>query len=116
MYIVAVGSDLTADRQVTRDLSGRVRVAVHLRGLVDLGTQPVLEEALDEALAVRGVHEIVVHLEGLTLLDSTGIATLLHAYRRGAATGVRVRASGATGVVHRVLDITGVLAVLCAED
>ncbi|MEU7866475.1 STAS domain-containing protein [Dactylosporangium sp. NPDC049140] len=111
-----MGSDLTADRQVVRDLSGHVRVDIQLHGLVDLGTQPILELALDDALAVRGVREIVVDLGGLTLLDSTGIATLLHAYRRGAAGDVRLRAVGAAGMVLRVLDITGVLKVLCGED
>jgi anti-anti-sigma factor len=111
-----MGSDLTVRREVGRDASGRVRVTVHLHGLVDLGTQPILELALDEALVVRGVAEIVVDLAGLTLLDSTGIATILHAYRRGAATGVRVRAAGSTGMVHRVLEITGVLKVLSGDD
>ncbi|GAA3297175.1 MULTISPECIES: STAS domain-containing protein [Dactylosporangium] len=111
-----MGSDLTADREVTRGGPGPVRVTVRLRGLVDLGTQPILERALDEALAVRDVGEIEVDLSGLTLLDSTGIATILHAYRRGATRHIRVRAHGSTGMVHRVLDITGVLAVLTAED
>ena len=111
-----MGSDLTADREVARDAEGHARVAVRLRGLVDLGTQPILERALDEALAVRDVQEIAVDLSGLSLLDSTGIATLLHAYRRGATMDVRLRAHGSTGMVHRVLDITGVLPVLTGED
>ncbi|WP_433064310.1 anti-sigma factor antagonist [Dactylosporangium sp. CS-033363] len=109
-------SDLTADRELGRDAEGRVRVSIRLRGLVDLGTQPILERALDEALAVREVGEIVVDLGGLTLLDSTGIATLLHAYRRGALVDIKLRTTGATGMVHRVLDITGVLKVLADED
>ncbi|MFI5908059.1 STAS domain-containing protein [Dactylosporangium sp. NPDC051541] len=110
------GSDLTADREVGRDADGQVRVAIRLRGLVDLGTQPILEEALDEAMAVPAVRAIDVDLSGLTLLDSTGIATILHAYRLGATLKIRVRAHGSTGMVHRVLDITGVLAVLSGED
>ncbi|WP_433089287.1 STAS domain-containing protein [Dactylosporangium sp. CA-052675] len=111
-----MGSDLTADREVGRDAGGRATVTVRLRGLVDLGTQPILERALDEALAVRGVCDIVLDLDGLTLLDSTGIATMLHAHRRGAAADVGLRAIGANGMVHRVLDITGVLKVLTGED
>src|SRR4051794_15682905 len=111
-----MGSDLTTEQEIGRGASGHVRVTVRLAGCIDLGTQPLLQRALDDALAVREVREIVVDLRGLTLLDSTGIATILHAYRRGASSGVTLRTTGSTGMVHRVLDITGVLAVLSGEN
>ncbi|WP_432967273.1 STAS domain-containing protein [Dactylosporangium sp. CA-233914] len=107
-----MGSDLVVDREIGHDALDRVRVTLRLRGLVDLGTQPALERALDDALAVTGVHAIVVDLERLTLLDSTGIATLLHAYRTGRVGGVSLRVTNPTGMVYRVLEITGVLTVL----
>ncbi|HTJ36337.1 MAG TPA: STAS domain-containing protein [Dactylosporangium sp.] len=101
-------SELVAERTVRRDALDRIQVFIGLRGLVDLGTQPILEEALDRALAEPGVAEIVVDLEHLVMLDSTGIATLLSAYRTGLAGGIVVRARNAGGLVLRVLEITGV--------
>ncbi|MGI5241101.1 STAS domain-containing protein [Dactylosporangium sp. CA-139066] len=105
-------SELVVDRSVQRDALDQVQVHIGLRGLVDLGTQPVLEEALDRALAEPGVAEIVVDLAELTMLDSTGIATLLAAYRTGRAGGVAVRVVNPAGMVRRVLEITGVLKTL----
>ena len=105
-------SELVADRSVHRDALDRVRITIGLRGLVDLGTQPILEEALDRALAEPGAAEIVVDLGALTMLDSTGIATLLAAYRTGRAGNVAVRVINPLGMVRRVLEITGVLKTL----
>jgi anti-sigma B factor antagonist len=105
-------SELVADRTVRRDVLGRIEVRIGLRGLVDLGTQPILEDALDRALAEPGVVEIVVDLANLSMLDSTGIATLLSAYRTGWAGGVAVRVVNPAGMVRRVLEITGVLKTL----
>ena len=105
-------SDLIMDQTVVHDGLGRVQVVVRLGGVVDLATQPKLRRALDEALAVRAVAEVVVDLEDLVLLDSTGIATLVGAYRAGAEAGVVVRVRHPRGMVQRVLEITGVLKAL----
>ncbi|GAA2326425.1 STAS domain-containing protein [Dactylosporangium salmoneum] len=107
-----MGSVLVAERSVERDALDEVQVRVALRGLVDLDTQPILRAALDRAMAEPGVRRVVVDMRDLTLLDSTGIATLVAAYRAGAAAGVTVRVVNPEGVVRRVLEITGVLQTL----
>lgn len=107
-----MGSDLSADATVQHDALGRAQVRVELRGVVDLGTHQQLRSALEQALAVPDVSAVVADMAELTLIDSTGIAVLMSAYRAGAAAGVAVRVARAHGMVDRVLRITGVLDVL----
>jgi anti-anti-sigma factor len=52
---------------------------------------------------------LVVDLSQVTFLDSSGIRVLIEADLAAMRHGGRVVVAGASGVVHRVLDVTGVL-------
>jgi anti-sigma B factor antagonist len=57
------------------------RAMLLLAGELDVATVPQLEFALGEA-ELRGVEEIVVDLERLTFIDSTGLHALVASQRR----------------------------------
>jgi len=54
-------------------------VVVALSGEVDLATIPVLHDALSKALTHHPGHALVVDLDGVTLLDDSGLGVLLGA-------------------------------------
>jgi anti-sigma B factor antagonist len=53
---------------------------MELRGELDIGTAPQLEQAVERALE-EGCREVVLDLTGTTLLDSSGLGALLRAKR-----------------------------------
>jgi anti-sigma B factor antagonist len=53
---------------------------MELRGELDIGTAPELEQAVERALE-EGCREVVLDLTGTTLLDSSGLGALLRAKR-----------------------------------
>ena len=53
---------------------------LELRGELDIGTAPVLEDAVDRALE-DGCREVVLDLGPTTLLDSSGLGALIRAAR-----------------------------------
>ena len=53
---------------------------MELRGELDIGTAPKLEQAVERALE-EGCREVVLDLTGTTLLDSSGLGALLRAKR-----------------------------------
>jgi anti-anti-sigma factor len=77
-------------------------VMLHLRGALDYGHAQRLRAVLEE----YELRPVAIDLRGLALLDSTGLAVLLEAARRG----VRVR--GAAGPVLRLLERTRTLEIL----
>jgi len=56
-------------------------VVVAVRGEVDIATAPKLREKLVE-LASQGAQQVVVDLEGVEFLDSTGLGVLIGGMKR----------------------------------
>jgi anti-anti-sigma factor len=101
-------------------LTTTVRVGPgHLRlvlaGEIDLSSVDVLLRAQGEALAgaaTRRLHGVVVDLDQVTFLDSTGIGALVGGYRQAATAGLTYQLENPRGAVTRVLDVAGVLSTL----
>jgi stage II sporulation protein AA (anti-sigma F factor antagonist) len=77
---------------------------ISVSGDVDLANSGQLRDALLRSAAAG--HPVVVNLSGVTFLDATGVSALIAGRM---ATGGRFRLVGATGVVHRVLALTGLV-------
>jgi anti-sigma B factor antagonist len=77
-----------------------------LQGELDIATAPELDTMLAR-LRAHG-HPVVLDLEGVTFMDSTGLTTLmdhwLHAEREGVSFSVR----SASSAVRRVIELAGV--------
>jgi len=75
-------------------------------GEIDLATSPTLQEALVEAVESR--RHLVVDLSAVSFLDSTGLGVLIRTQKRIAATHKSMSLVGPTGMVAKVLRITGI--------
>lgn len=78
-----------------------------LEGEVDPATAPKLTKALDQVIDSGGDTDVELDCRGLTFLDSSGIAVLVDALQRLDLQGRRLFTTGTTGMVARVLDISG---------
>lgn len=90
----------------------RGEVVVVVAGDVDLPVHGALAEAIGRAARTAGVQRVVVDLSDTVFLDSGAIGTLMAARRSAAVLGVGVVITGASGMVRRVLAVTGVLDAL----
>lgn len=92
------------------------RAVVHVGGEVDLDTCPQLRDAL-AALVDQGIYQVVVDLERVTFLDSSGIGVLVSAYRRIREHGGSLGLFAPSEKVRRVLELTRVTTLLpiCTE-
>ncbi len=84
---------------------------IRVVGELDLGTVPALERELHRILS-HDLQRVIVDLEDLEFIDSTGLLCLVKATRHSRADGDRLRFIGATGQVDRVLKLTGVADLL----
>jgi anti-sigma B factor antagonist len=81
---------------------------VDLWGELDLAGSPELREALVEASGRPGA-DVTVDAVRLTFLDSTGISVLVSACKRIRAEGGTFRLRNVSGVVRRVLEVSGLI-------
>jgi anti-sigma B factor antagonist len=89
---------------------GVLRLAV--AGELDLSTCEQLGDAINDAITVHHAAELVIDLDQVTFLDSTGINALVGGHHLAAEHGVAYLVTQPHGLVEQTLDITAVLADL----
>jgi len=93
---------------------GTARAAIV--GEIDIATTGVLRDSLLTVLRDRSSVDLNVDLSGVTFLDCSGLGTLVAVHHAAARTRSRMRVTGSRPIVHRMLDLTGLLDVLTAPS
>lgn len=89
-------------------------IVVRVRGEVDLYTAPQLRERLDEA--VNGPSpNVIVDLEQLDFIDSTGLGVLVGALKQARAAGGDVTLRNPTRSTHKILEIAGLTELFAVQ-
>jgi anti-sigma B factor antagonist len=90
---------------------------VHLTGELDAATAPLVARYLREQTSGRPA-DLVLNLASVGFLAATGVGLIITALRNDAGIHGRLHLIGVTGnrAVERVLDLTGVRAVLDVHD
>jgi anti-sigma B factor antagonist len=100
-------------------LDAEGQMIVKLSGELDLSGAPELREALVQVSGGTG-REVLVDLDALTFIDSTGISVLVMACKRIRSEGGVFSLSRLSDPVHRLLEVMGILdylkAPLSAEE
>jgi anti-sigma B factor antagonist len=96
---------MVMELQISTNRTGN-RVVVAPQGEIDLSTNDTFRKAIDEAF-INGPADLVIDLNGVTFIDSTGLGALIGARRRAHAFRGSLVVVCDTHVVLRVLRITG---------
>jgi anti-anti-sigma factor len=94
------------------------RVVLHLTGELDLASSPIFERALEDA-DVASAPLLVLDLDELKFVDSTGLRVILLAHEGSRARGQEFAITQGSPQVQRLLSITSVaehMRVLSAPD
>jgi anti-sigma B factor antagonist len=83
------------------------RVVVTLAGELDMANAPLLQKAV-ESKDLAGSKTIVLDLQGLTFLDSTGLRIILAAREQCWRRGQEFAVTPGSQQVQRLLSVTGV--------
>ena len=102
-----------AQLSISSERHGRV-VHLYLTGDLDMATTPVLEEWLSDAEANEN-SAIVVDLEHVTFLDTSGLHSFIRASQRASRTGRDFSIARPTPVVRRILGVTDTTYLLDAK-
>lgn len=87
---------------------------VHVVGEIDLSTVPQLQRELQAAIS--GQDSIVVDLQGVRFIDSTGVGVLFRASTQVQESGGEVRIVCPPGPVRRVLKVSGLESLVAVFD
>lgn len=103
----------------TRTLKISVRASaratvVDLEGTVDLGNSPALRATLFEAVLTTS--RLALNMSGVDYIDSSGIATLIEAFKKAKDLKKGFVLFGLGPAVHHVLKLTNLLGVFQVFD
>jgi anti-anti-sigma factor len=90
--------------------SRRRSVVVHVAGEFDIGTQPILRQALSRAHAANA--DVLLDLSDVTFVDASSLGVLMDTHRTLAEHGHTFRIVNPTRAVTRVLGLTGLTSAL----
>lgn len=99
---------------ITAEFSDGLAVLA-LEGELDLASVGQVQEQLASAEA-RSAQRIVVDLDGLAFIDSTGLRTLIEADTSARERGAELWLRPGDPSIQRVFELTGTLGVLRFED
>jgi len=86
-------------------LFGEKGAMLALRGELDLSTVGYFTQALEQALHQH--NSVILNLEGLAFLDSSGVGGLMRALNKARAGGKTVSVAGVRPEVNEVFEIMG---------
>jgi anti-sigma B factor antagonist len=90
-------------------------VTLTLAGELDLASADTVRDSVIEAVKSPDVDAVLLDLQGLTFLDSTGIGVLVAGWRSARDSGKQLRVDNAHGMAREVLRITGVWSSLTGD-
>ena len=93
---------------------GVAQIAV--AGEIDLATTEQLQANLLDVISTGLAHRIEVDLDGVTFMDCSGLSVFVVARGAAARAGCRLQITKPQPIVRRVLEMTGLLAILTASD
>ena len=97
--------------QVTDDI-----LVVSISGELDHHHAAKLREDIDEALSAFHCKYLVMDLEKVTFMDSSGIGVVLGRYNKLLQKGGRLMLTGCSEYVEKILFMAGVFTVIEKED
>jgi anti-sigma B factor antagonist len=80
-----------------------------ISGDIDLATSPELRKALLRELRDLKIPRVVLNLEGVRYIDSSGVASLVEALRASRDVGSRLVLFGVNGTIREVLQLSKLL-------
>jgi anti-sigma B factor antagonist len=92
-------------------------VVVRLTGRVDVDSSPDLRDRLRTVLSATTLPKtVIVDFAGVPYIETSGIATLIEALRIARHHQTKFRLQGLSGVVLRLFEVTGVVALFEANN
>ena len=85
-------------------------------GELDVNTAPQVADELAELTDGEPLTSVVVDVSRLTFLDSTGLRVILAGRESLQGAGATLALDGASGVVERVLEMTGLRGLLAQQS
>lgn len=97
--------------KITTEMKQGVLI-VQLEGELDMHVADEFRQEVDKALDASGVRNILLNLDKVTFIDSSGLGVILGRYKRISLQGGRMLAIQVRPQVARIMELSGLLKIV----
>lgn len=87
-------------------------VIAYLEGELDMHTAEYFKQAIENKLRDTGMEHLILNLQGVTFIDSSGLGAILGRYRRINQSGGKVLAVAPKESVAKLLEMSGIVKII----
>ncbi|MBQ3379353.1 MAG: anti-sigma factor antagonist [Clostridia bacterium] len=83
-------------------------LTVFLNGELDHHTAKMTRDAIDDIISMKPVNTLIINMDKLTFMDSSGIGLVLGRYKLLSEMGGKVELSVKNSAIRRIFEMSGV--------
>ncbi|MEA1962430.1 MAG: anti-sigma F factor antagonist [Bacillota bacterium] len=83
-------------------------LVVRIRGELDMLVVDNLRSAIDKKLDAQSIKNLILNLEKVTFIDSSGLGVIIGRYKKISALGGRMYIVGANPSIQKILTFSGI--------
>ena len=85
----------------------RQTLHVYLEGELDMNNANELKEAIDTEIDKKGIKNIVLHMQDLSFIDSSGLGVLLGRYKKLLPMGGKLKVANVPPNIYKIMELSG---------
>ncbi|MDI6813791.1 MAG: anti-sigma F factor antagonist [Desulfitobacteriaceae bacterium] len=85
----------------------RQTLILRLDGDLDMKTAGTLRQAIDHEIERRGIRIVVLNMENVKFIDSSGLGVILGRYKKLLSLGGKVKISNVPPHIYKIMELSG---------
>ncbi|SHN78227.1 anti-sigma F factor antagonist [Desulfitobacterium chlororespirans] len=94
----------------------RQTLLLTLKGELDMNTSESLRQTIDSEIERRGVRTVVLNLEDISFIDSSGLGVILGRYKKLLPMGGKVIITRVPPHIYKIMELSGLPRIIQFED
>ena len=85
----------------------RQTLLLRLQGELDMQTADVLRQAIDREIDRRGIRTVIINLEQVQFIDSSGLGVILGRYKKLQPLGGKLKITNVPPHIYKIMELSG---------
>lgn len=94
----------------------RQTLLINLEGELDMNTSEGLRQAIDNDIDRRGIRMVILNLEKVSFIDSSGLGVILGRYKKLLPMGGKIVITHVPPHIYRIMDLSGLPRIIQFEN
>ncbi|EHQ88133.1 anti-sigma F factor antagonist [Desulfosporosinus youngiae DSM 17734] len=85
----------------------RLTLLIRLDGELDMHTASALRQAIDSEIEKRGIRTVILNLQGVRFVDSSGLGVILGRYKKLLPVGGKLKITNVPPHIYKIMELSG---------